>query len=183
MTDTTTADAQRELTREQRFIRRLAAAHASRTIGALMNWHPGVIDPRVIALTQDADETEYTSWGLTGKAFAVFHAGLRDVRYGYAGTGIGSWARRVDADSVAVERLIATLARTQAPLDLDRALTALARMNPRSPRFSPHWHTVLDELTQWADPARRDQVRFAWARDFYTYTPPAATPGATGPRS
>lgn len=167
----TTTDTERELTREDRFIRRLAAAHSSRDIGPLMRWHPGQIDPRVIALTQDADHTEYTPWALTGKAFALFHSGLRDVRYGYTGTGIGGWARRVDADPVAVERLITTLARAQSPLDLDRALTALARLNVRSPRFSPHWQTVLDQLTGWTDAARRDHIRFTWVRDYYTYTP------------
>lgn len=175
MTNPTRTDAEPELSREDRFIRRLAAAHSSRTIGALMNWHPGIIDPGVIALTQDADEIEYIPWALTGKAFARFHSGRRDVRYGYPGTGIGGWARRIDADPVAVERLITGLARAQAPLDLDRGLTALARMNPRGQRFSPHWPTVLNELTTWADPTRREQVRFTWARDYYTYTPPATT--------
>lgn len=176
MTHPATTDTERELTREDRFIGRLAAAHYSRTIGSLMHWHPGQIDTRVIAITQDASEEEYTPWALAAKAFALFHAGRRDARYGHAGTGIGGWARRVDADPVAVERLITALTRAQAPLDLDRALTVLARMSPRSPRFCPHWQTVLAELTGWADPTRRDHVRFTWARDYYTYTPPSSTP-------
>jgi hypothetical protein len=41
----------------------------------------------------------------------------------------------------------------------------------RRTRHSPHWHTVLEELLRWADPATRAEVRFTWARDFYRYVP------------
>lgn len=175
MTNTTAGRETEQQTREGRFLRRLAAGHHAGTLGALRRWHPGDIDPAVIALTQDAESAEYVAWGLTGKAFAVFHSSLRDVRYGFTGTGIGSWARRVDADPVAAERLIATMARAQSPLDVDRQLTALACMNTRQARFSPHWETVLTELTAWANPATRDTIRFTWARDYYTYTQPTTT--------
>jgi CRISPR type I-E-associated protein CasB/Cse2 len=173
MTSTTTtgapvASVDLDPTREHLFIRWLAAGHAAGKLGALHQWRPGVIDPAVIALTQDADRAEYVPWGLTAKAFALFHSGRRDVLYGFTGTGIGRWARRCGADSVATERMITALARAQDPLAIDRQLTALARMNTPG-RFSPHWETVLAELVCWADPTRGDDARFAWSRDYYTF--------------
>lgn len=168
------------LTREQRFIRRLAAGHSSGKLGPLFSWHPGQIDTRVIAFTSDADRDEYIPWALTAKAFALFHSGRRDLRYGYAGTGIGRWARRADSSPQAVDRLVTAFTRAQHPLDIDRQLTALARMNTTGARFSPHWETVLDELVSWNNPALRDNVRFTWARDYNTYTP--ATNGPTEPK-
>lgn len=164
-----------DLTREQRFIRRLAAGHNGGGLPALHRWHPGQIDPQVIAFTQDADHDEYIAWALTGKAFALFHSGRRDVRYGFDGTGIGRWARRADTSPQTTERIVSALTRAQNPLDVDRQLTALARMNTGGARFSPHWETVLAELVAWGDPARRDDVRFTWARDFNTFTPSSAS--------
>ncbi len=183
MTDIVTAEddgpVDVDLTREQRFIGRLAGGHRSGALGPLHQWHPGQIDERVIALTQDADRDEYIPWALTGKAFALFHAGRRDVRYGFAGAGIGGWARRADASAQTLQRLVGALTRAQNPLEVDRQLTALARMNAGGARFSPHWETVLAELVAWSDPVRRDDVRFAWARDFNTYVPSTAN-GAAG---
>jgi len=166
-------------TREQRFIRRLAAGHHAGELGPLHYWHPGQIATRVIAFTRDADRDEFIPWALTAKAFALFHAGRRDVRYGYEGNGIGGWARRVGGGTATIDRLVTALTRAQQPLDIDRQLTALARMNAGSARFSPHWQTVLDELVTWSDPARRDDVRFTWARDYNTFTPSAATATST----
>jgi len=167
-------------TREQRFIQRLAAGHRSGALGPLHQWHPGQIDTRVFAFTQDASREEFVPWALAGKAFALFHAGRRDVRYGFSGTGIGGWARRADASPQARERLVSALTRAQAPIEVDRQLTALARMNAGGSRFSPHWETVLGELGGWTDPAGRDDVRFTWARDFNTYTSADTTNGAAG---
>lgn len=173
ITDTTgePSPATDDLTREQRFIRRLAAGHAAATLGPLRYWHPGQIDPEVIAFTQDATRAEYVPWALTAKAFALFHSARRDVRYGYAGDGIGRWARRADISPQTIERLLTALTRAQEPLDVDRQLSALARMNTLGARFGPHWETVQAELVAWADPVTRDDIRFAWARDFYSYTP------------
>lgn len=177
--DTTVSPGAADLTREQRFIRRLAAAHHSGTLGALRQWHPGQIDTRVIALTQDASRGEYDPWALTAKAFTLFHSGRLNVLYGYEGNGIGGWARRVGGGTPTIDRLVTALNRAQNPLDLDRQLTALARMNAGSARFSPHWQTVLSELVTWSDPARRDDVRFTWARDYNTFTPSATTDTTT----
>lgn len=165
-----------DTTREQRFIRRLAAGHAAGTLGPLHRWHPGQIDPQVIAFTQDATRIEYIPWALTAKAFALFHSTRREVRYGYPGDGIGRWARRANTNPQTIERLLTALARAQDPLNLDRQLTALARMNIASARFAPHWETVQTELVRWADPTTRNDIRFTWSRDFHTYTPhkPAA---------
>lgn len=167
-----------DLTREQRFIRRLATGHRAGGLGALHCWHPGHIDTRVVAVTQDASRDEYIPWALTAKAFALFHSGRREVRYGFDGTGIGRWARRADTSPQTAERLISALTRAQHPLEVDRQVSALARMNAGGARFSPHWETVLAELVAWSDPTRRDDARFAWARDFHTFTAPPATAAA-----
>lgn len=162
---------EQELTRQERFIRRLAAAHHSRSIGPVMYWHPGQINVRVFGLIEGASDSEVIPWALTAKAFALLHSGRRDVRYGEQGTGVGGWVRRLDTGPENAERLITALTRAQDPRDLDRTLCAVAKAPTRHPRFSPHWGTVLEELSTWADPARRNDIQFRWARDFHTFTP------------
>lgn len=169
MSDIVTGE--QELTRQERFIRRLAAAHHSRNLGALFQWHPGQIDVRVFGFIEGATDPEVIPWALTAKAFALAHSGRRDVRYGDTGTGIGTWVRRLDSGPENAERLVTALTRAQDPRDLDRILSAIAKTPARSPRFSPHWGTVLQELTDWSDPTRRPDIAFRWARDFHTFTP------------
>ncbi|MEB3023399.1 MULTISPECIES: type I-E CRISPR-associated protein Cse2/CasB [Mycolicibacter] len=161
-----------ETARDERFVRRLAQAHRSRaeTLNAARRWQPGVVDHRVVALTcldtEPASASEYPCWAQTAKLFAIWHGGRTDPQYGYAGNGIGRWAHQLGVGDPSAERLIDRITAAATPLTLDAALTALARR--RTPR-PPHWATVLAELADWSDPARQDQVRFAWARDFYSF--------------
>lgn len=158
--------------REDRFVRRLAHAHRSRSAGlaAARRWRPGVVDHRIAGLvcldTEPATADEYPWWAQTAKLFGLWHSGRSEVAYGYRGNGIGRWAHQLGVGDPGAERLIARLTAAATPAGLDAALTALA--GRRTPR-PPHWATVLGELTAWADPSRRDSIRFVWARDFYSF--------------
>lgn len=177
-----TADMSRAaLGRGERFVRRLGYAHRSRSadLRAALRWHPGVVDRQVVSLTcldfEPASAAEYPWWAQTAKLFAIWHGGRADPGYGYPGNGIGRWAHQLGVGDPSGERIIGRITGATTPLNLDAALTALARR--RTPR-PPHWMSVLGELTAWADPARRDGIRFAWARDFYRFSPsdrPATT--------
>ncbi|KAA1248579.1 hypothetical protein F0Q45_19835 [Mycobacterium simiae] len=158
--------------RSERFVRRLAHAHKSRSAGlaAARRWRPGVVDHRIAALvcldSEPASATEYPWWAQTAKLFAIWHGGRADTSYGYPGNGIGKWAHQLGVGDLTAERLIARIAHADTPVTLDTALSALARQ--RTPR-PPHWATVLAELTAWDDPAQRDTIRYKWARDFYSF--------------
>jgi hypothetical protein len=161
--------------RDDRFVRRLAHAHRSSSPGlaAARRWRPGVVDHRVAGLacldSEPASAAEYPCWAQTAKLFAIWHGGRIEVAYGYSGNGIGRWAHQLGVGDHGAERLIAHITAAATPDALDAALTALARTRPPRP---PHWQTVLAELAAWADPAQRDNVRFTWSRDFYSF--PAA---------
>lgn len=164
--------------RDERYVRRLAHAHKSRSAGlaAARRWRPGVIDHRIAELTcldtEPASAAEYPSWAQTAKLFALWHGGRSQVGYGYAGDGIGRWAHQLGVGDLSAERLIARITAATTPAALDTALSALAAR--RTPR-PPHWQTVLAELTGWADPTKRDAIRFSWSRDFYSF-PAARSP-------
>ncbi len=161
-----------EPSREVAFIRRLIAAHHSGGSAQLRRWQPGTVDVAMIALTQDATVQEYPAWALTAKLFVTLNT--KDPTkelFGYGGTGIGKWAffskPRLDsgAPNPQAERILNALIRAQTFEALDQAMTALARMTTDT---LPGWFRVLDELTQWCDPQRRDAVRYRWAQDFHT---------------
>jgi hypothetical protein len=160
--------------RKARFVRRLAHAHYSSSAGlaAARLWKPGKVDRRVVALTcldwQPATAGEYTWWAQTAKLFGLWHCGRPDVAYGSSGHGIGRWAHQLGVGNAAAEHLMARIASATTAAALDDALTVLA--GRRTPR-PPHWETVITELATWADAGTRDQVRFAWLRDFYRFPP------------
>ncbi|WP_102144372.1 type I-E CRISPR-associated protein Cse2/CasB [Mycobacterium hubeiense] len=162
--------------RVDRFVRRLAAAHRRRSpyLAAARRWAPGRVDHRIAALTcldsEPAGAGEYPVWAQVAKLFAIWHGGRIDVAFGYPGAGIGRWAHQLGVGDPAGERSIERITTAASSQRLDTALTALARTRTARP---PHWATVIAELTDWADPARRAAVRFTWARDFYSFPPPA----------
>lgn len=160
--------------RIDRFVTRLAREHKHRshTLAAARRWVPTTVDYRIAELTcldtEPATAAEYPAWAQTAKLFAIWHGGRQVALYGWPGNGIGRWAHQLGVNNPAGERIIERLTDATTPELLDAALTALAKTRTARP---PHWATVVTELTDWADPAKRDQIRFTWAHDFYSFPP------------
>ena len=161
-------------TRAQRFVRRLAAAHKSRSpqLSAARRWTPGRVDPHIAALTftdtDPATDEEYPVWAQTAKLYTVWHSGRLDHANGYPGAGIGRWAHQLGVGDPAAQRCITRICTATNAAQLDTALAALASARTARP---PHWPTVIDELSAWNTPDTRDATRLTWARDFYRFPP------------
>lgn len=164
------------LAADQKFILRLAHAHRNRALSALLRWNYPTVDRQVIALTQDASRADYLLYAQVGKAFATWHSGKTDVHYGKGGTGLGRAMRQIGrpggygpSDPAAVRTIAALLeatTTTRLACALDRTFAHL-----RGVDHPPHWTTLVADLRDWTNPETRDDVRFRWGQQFYTWTP------------
>lgn len=171
MTTTESKAESRSDTREAELMRRVYRAHKKGDTTHLRRWRPGVVDVNVIALTQDASPREYPVWALTAKLFVLVGRGLEEtwVNRKGRGTGIGRWAyfakpRNNGKADPQCERLLVSLTRAETLDEVHDALVALASVSTQA----PDWFQVLNELTEWTYPHRREQVRYRWAQQFHT---------------
>ena len=177
---TTTEAAEQEATtpgdkpapsRASRFLARLSAARHTNNaaeLSAARRWQPGKVDMRMASLLFADDEpatlAEYPVWSQTAKLWVLWHSSKANPPKSSPGEGIGRWAHQLGAADLSAGRLITRIVEAPSAAALDSALTALANAGTSRP---PDWFAVMRELTSWTNPARRDSVRMAWARDFY----------------
>ncbi|KJR10510.1 type I-E CRISPR-associated protein Cse2/CasB [Gordonia sihwensis] len=172
-----------ERTPDEAFIVRLGALHHSRdrALSALLRWTPDNQDPQqlvdVARATEGADLTDYDLRATVGRGFATYHSGKSRIDYGYPGTNLGTALRRIGSSSQgygprnpATARLLQQIVTAETLTDLTTLInTACKQLKSDAP--APHWLTLLTDLRDWQDPARRHAIRLRWAQAFYTNPP------------
>lgn len=160
-----------EPTAERALVRRLR--HLARGDRALLNaarrWTPGVVDPKVVAITRDAvTVTQVQTFPVIAAAF-IAHTPAGRPSPGLPGVCLGKALRRTGPNDPATVRALDRLVTATTLADLHTAVLAVATLTRG--RITPDWELTARQVTDWADPATRDQVRMGWARAFYARTP------------